>query len=199
MYFVVCLQITNRFTINLPGGQKAVMRISPQLTLEQVFARVCHDKSLDSRRYTLQHPSNPLQPLDLKATIAQSKLNEINLINAGGKLFLQVISYLFYKAISYQIYFTTPFITLLTRSNHWTSRPPSPRARSMKSTSSMLAVSYFYTSTKSWRGYIFTAVCVCVCVCLSVCLCVRISCEQNSSRKDVPIWTRFSLNGCLPH
>ena len=30
----------------------------------------------------------------------------------------------------------------------------------------------FYTSTKSWRGYIFTAVCVCVCVCLSVCLSV---------------------------
>ena len=28
----------------------------------------------------------------------------------------------------------------------------------------------FYTSSKSWRGYIFTAVCLCVCVCLSVCL-----------------------------
>ena len=29
----------------------------------------------------------------------------------------------------------------------------------------------FYTSTKSWRGYIFTSVCVCVClsVCMSVC------------------------------
>ena len=26
-----------------------------------------------------------------------------------------------------------------------------------------------YTSTKSWRGYIFTAVCLCVSVCLSVC------------------------------
>ena len=29
----------------------------------------------------------------------------------------------------------------------------------------------FYTSTKSWRGYIFTAVCLCVCLC--VCVCVR--------------------------
>jgi hypothetical protein len=77
-------QITNRFTINLPGGQKAVMRISPQLTLEEVFAKVCQDKSLDSRRYTLQHPSNPLQPLDLKATIADSRLTEINLIVVGG-------------------------------------------------------------------------------------------------------------------
>ena len=28
----------------------------------------------------------------------------------------------------------------------------------------------YYTSTKSWRGYIFTAVCLCVCVCLSVCV-----------------------------
>ena len=32
---------------------------------------------------------------------------------------------------------------------------------------------FFYTSTKSWRGYIFTA--VCLCVCLSVCVCVCLS------------------------
>ena len=30
----------------------------------------------------------------------------------------------------------------------------------------------FYTSTKSCRGYIFTAVCRCVCVCICVCVCV---------------------------
>ena len=56
----------------------------------------------------------------------------------------------------------------------------------------------FYTSTKSWRGYIFTPVCLCVCV--SVCLSVCVSgtfCEQNSSRMNAPIWTRFSLNGCF--
>ena len=29
-----------------------------------------------------------------------------------------------------------------------------------------------YTSTKSWRGYIFTPVCLCVCVCVCVCLSV---------------------------
>ena len=55
------------------------------------------------------------------------------------------------------------------------------------------------SSTKSWRGYIFTAVCLsvclCVCVCLSLCLSVS---KQNSSRMDTLIWTRFSLNGCLP-
>ena len=38
---------------------------------------------------------------------------------------------------------------------------------------------------------------VCLFVCLCVCLCVRISCEQNSSRTDAPIWIQFSLNGCL--
>ena len=27
----------------------------------------------------------------------------------------------------------------------------------------------YYTSKKSWRGYIFTSVCLCVCVRLSVC------------------------------
>ena len=57
----------------------------------------------------------------------------------------------------------------------------------------------FYTSTKSWRGYIFTPVCLCVCVYVFVCLCVRISCEQNSSRTDTPIWTQFLLNGSLQH
>ena len=39
-------------------------------------------------------------------------------------------------------------------------------------------------------------------VCLSVSLCVCVSdsaCEQYSSRTDAPIWTRFSLNGCLAH
>ena len=61
----------------------------------------------------------------------------------------------------------------------------------------------FYTSMKSWRCYIFTAVClcVCVCVCLSVCLSVCPSgsnCEQNSSQTNESIWTQFSLNGWLP-
>ena len=55
---------------------------------------------------------------------------------------------------------------------------------------------FFNTSTKSLRGYIFTT--VCLCVCLSICLSGS-ACEQNSSQTDEPIWTRFSLNGCLPH
>ena len=59
---------------------------------------------------------------------------------------------------------------------------------------------FYYTSTKSWTGYIFTencfCVCVCVCVCVSVCLSVS---EQNSRLTDAPIWTWFSLNGWSPH
>ena len=45
----------------------------------------------------------------------------------------------------------------------------------------------FYTSTKSWRGYIFTS--VCLCVCLSVCVSGS-ACEQIPRRTDEPIWSR---------
>ena len=53
---------------------------------------------------------------------------------------------------------------------------------------------YCYTSTKSWTGYILIAICLCVCVSVQL-----NSCEQNSSRTDESIWTRFSLYGCLEH
>ena len=45
---------------------------------------------------------------------------------------------------------------------------------------------YFYTSTKSWRGYIFIA------DCLSVS-------EHNSYWANAQILMRFLLIGCLPH
>ena len=47
---------------------------------------------------------------------------------------------------------------------------------------------------------IFIAVCLCFClsVCVSVCV-SDVSCEQIFSRTDEPIWTQFSLNGCLLH
>ena len=32
----------------------------------------------------------------------------------------------------------------------------------------------FYTSTKSWKGYIFTAVCLCVCLCVCLSVCVSV-------------------------
>ena len=37
-----------------------------------------------------------------------------------------------------------------------------------------------------------------MCVCVWWCVCVSVS-EQNSSRTEAPIWTRFLLNGCLLH
>ena len=40
-------------------------------------------------------------------------------------------------------------------------------------------ITIFYTSKKSWRGYIFTAVCLCVCVCLSVCVSVCLALLVN--------------------
>ena len=43
--------------------------------------------------------------------------------------------------------------------------------------------SVFYTSTKSWRGYIFTA--VCLCERLSIYVCDRLC-----------LWTKFQPNGC---
>ena len=45
-----------------------------------------------------------------------------------------------------------------------------------------------YTSTKSWRGYIFTAVCLCVSLCVCMCLSVCVS--------TVFLWTKFQPNGC---
>ena len=40
----------------------------------------------------------------------------------------------------------------------------------------------FYTSTKSWRGYIFTAVCLCMCLCVCV--------------STAFLWTEFQPNRC---
>ena len=61
----------------------------------------------------------------------------------------------------------------------------------------LTAIIGIYTSTKSWRGNIFIAVCLCVYVCLCVCLSVCVSVTQNSSRKGASIWMRLTLNGCL--
>ena len=55
------------------------------------------------------------------------------------------------------------------------------------------------TPPRNRGGVIFSlqlvclSVCVCGCVCVCVCVCLMFSCEQNSSRTNVPIWTRFSL------
>ena len=69
-------------------------------------------------------------------------------------------------------------------------------------TKAVSQILYFFTPPRNRGGVIFSLQFVCVSVCLSVCVCVCVcvrlfSCEQNSSRTNAPIWTRFSLNGCL--
>ena len=53
---------------------------------------------------------------------------------------------------------------------------------------------FFYTSMKSWRVYIFTAVCLCVHVCLSVCLSVCPTLHVNKIPAEQII--RFGRNFC---
>ena len=47
----------------------------------------------------------------------------------------------------------------------------------------------FFTPPRNRGGVIFSLqfVCVCVFVCVCLCVCLLFSCEQNSSRTDVPI------------
>ena len=54
-----------------------------------------------------------------------------------------------------------------------------------------------FTPPRNSGEVMFSLQFVCVCVCLSVCVCLMFACEQNSSQTDEPIWTWFSLNGCL--
>ena len=58
-------------------------------------------------------------------------------------------------------------------------------------------VSIQFSSVISWVIFSLQFVYVCVSVCLSV-VCLSVS-EQNCSRTAAPIWTRFSLDGCLLH
>ena len=50
-------------------------------------------------------------------------------------------------------------------------------------------ITTFYTSTKSWRGYIFTAVCLCVCLCVCVSVC-PILCRCKKRKYNVLIYIR---------
>ena len=63
--------------------------------------------------------------------------------------------------------------------------------------SSLNLIFMIVTPPRNRGGVIFSLQFVCVCV--SVCLWVSSTCEKNSSRTSEPIWTRFSLNCCLPH
>ncbi|XP_056008250.1 nucleolar protein dao-5-like isoform X27 [Ostrea edulis] len=79
-------QMTKRFTVNLPGGQKKVLRISPQSTLEQVRAQLCQERQLEPSHLVFQLPSNPRQQLSLQTTVAELPSSEVNLTGANVML-----------------------------------------------------------------------------------------------------------------
>lgn len=79
-------EMTKRFTVNLPGGQKKVLRISPQSTLEQVRAQLCQERQLDPSRLVFQLPTSPGQQLSLGTTISELPTNEVNLVSANVML-----------------------------------------------------------------------------------------------------------------
>ena len=76
--------MTKRFTVNLPGGQKKVLRISPQSTLEQVLTQLSQERQVDSSRVLFQLPSNPQQKLSPQTRISELPTSEVNLISANG-------------------------------------------------------------------------------------------------------------------
>ncbi|RUS87027.1 hypothetical protein EGW08_005180 [Elysia chlorotica] len=76
-------EMTHRFTMNLPRGQKTVVRVSPLITLGQLMTSVCEDKSLDLRRHVLQIPGQPGVKVDLAATIQELGRHELNLVAVG--------------------------------------------------------------------------------------------------------------------
>ncbi|KAK3724286.1 hypothetical protein RRG08_043285 [Elysia crispata] len=75
--------MTHRFTMNLPRGQKTVVRVSPLITLGQLMTSVCEDKSLDLRRHVLQIPGQPGVKVDLASTIQDLGRHELNLVAVG--------------------------------------------------------------------------------------------------------------------
>jgi hypothetical protein len=77
------LQMTYRFTVNLPHNQKKVLRISPKLTLAEVRQLICKEKNFDPSRYVFLLPSNPNNSLDDSVTVGDLKSSEINFVSIG--------------------------------------------------------------------------------------------------------------------
>ncbi|CAG5124207.1 unnamed protein product, partial [Candidula unifasciata] len=76
-------QVTQRFTVNLPTGQKTVLRVSPLTILGDAVISACKEKGLELEldRYVLQLPKKPGIPIDPRATILQAGVQEINLVS----------------------------------------------------------------------------------------------------------------------
>ncbi|KAL5006320.1 hypothetical protein ScPMuIL_015126 [Solemya velum] len=76
-------EVTYRFTVNLPRNQKKVLRISPNTTLEQVYLTVCEERHLDPSHYILEHPATGAPLVNLRATVGDLRINEVNFVSAS--------------------------------------------------------------------------------------------------------------------
>ncbi|KAK3591154.1 hypothetical protein CHS0354_040220 [Potamilus streckersoni] len=83
-------EMTYRFTINLPHGQKKVVRMSPKTALSEIHQTICQERHFDPACYSFQLPQYPDQPLGLHLTLKDLDLksNELDFVNQvvdGGK------------------------------------------------------------------------------------------------------------------
>ena len=76
-------QITHRLTVNLPRQQKMISRVSPKVTLADLFKMICSEKNLDPYKYELRHPTRPDVALNMASALGEYGLTEITVINVG--------------------------------------------------------------------------------------------------------------------
>ncbi|CAF3774556.1 unnamed protein product [Rotaria magnacalcarata] len=75
-------EITVRLQVNLPDGQKIILRIDPNLPLYEIKEQICKQKKYtDTNRYTLRIPTKPDQRLLLGLSLAEYKTNELTLVH----------------------------------------------------------------------------------------------------------------------
>ncbi|OQV16115.1 hypothetical protein BV898_09751 [Hypsibius exemplaris] len=71
---------TFRLQINLPHGQKTMLRVSPKQTLQTILGEICVERGLDERAFTLRNPRKPNQPLDMYRSLADEGTKEITMV-----------------------------------------------------------------------------------------------------------------------
>ncbi|XP_052797230.1 LOW QUALITY PROTEIN: protein cordon-bleu-like [Mya arenaria] len=71
-------EMTYRFTVNLPGNQKEVIRISPKQSLGEVRSIICAKKNFDPTQYLFILPTDPSSSVDDSTSVGDLKSNEIN-------------------------------------------------------------------------------------------------------------------------
>jgi hypothetical protein len=68
--------------VNLPDGQKILLRVDPTLPLHEIKEQICKQKKyIDSNRYTLRLPNKLDVPLLLGLSLAEYKTNQITLVH----------------------------------------------------------------------------------------------------------------------